>query len=294
MKTSVMIAGVCCLLALSFTLSECDEHINCTSIDSDLQNCIDEYRANPNNTDVVCEGNCRSVLEEYADDCLGTGAEGFKDALDEACNNGTTAINCETPTSELGQCIDDYRDNPGNGCGDCKSALEEYADDCLGTGAEAYRNALDEACNKRSNNNCETPTSELAQCIDDYTANPKNGCGDCRSTLEEYGDACPGGEGIKDALDETCNKRSNNNCETPTSELVQCIDDFTADPENVCGDCRSTLEEYGDACPGGEGIKDALNEACDFSEDGAGSTVEAAALSTILSALVLAMAAVFN
>ena len=83
MKTSVMIAGVCCLLALSFTLSECQDS-GCTSIDSDLQDCINEYRDNPDNTDVLC-GDCRSTLEEYADDCLGAGAEAYRNGLDAAC-----------------------------------------------------------------------------------------------------------------------------------------------------------------------------------------------------------------
>ena len=85
MKTSVMIAGVCCLLALSLTLSEC-QNATC-DINSDLQDCIDEFTADPEN---VC-GGCRSVLDEYADECLsGAAAEAYRDGLDAAC--GADAI----------------------------------------------------------------------------------------------------------------------------------------------------------------------------------------------------------
>ena len=147
MKTSVMISGVCCLLALSFTLSECDEHINCTSIDSDLQDCIDEFTDSRKNTDILCEGDCRSTLEDYADDCLGLLAESYKAALDEVCKIG--AVNCEDtgdPTSELGKCNDDFTADPENVCDDCRSALEEYADACLDAAAEGFKDRLDEAC----------------------------------------------------------------------------------------------------------------------------------------------------
>ena len=242
MKTSVMIAGVCCLLALSFTLSEC-QNATCTiNIDSDLQDCINDYADNPDNTDIVCADDCRSALEEYADDCLGTGAEHYKDALNEACNNG--AINCETPTSEVSRCLDEYKTDPEKLlCGDCMSVLEDFADACYGNESTGrFQDVLDEVCKKRLCRDARDPNSELHKCIDEYS---------------------------------------------------ESVDHENAD--SLCGDCRSALEEYADACLNeAAGIfKNGLDKPCK-NGPGAGSTVEAAALSTIISALVLAMVAVFN
>ena len=86
MKTSVMIAGVCCLLALSFTLSECA--VNCSDFgdpSTELGMCVAELGKGSSS---VCEGECRSQLEAYANECVNDpmAAENYKNTFDTLCS----------------------------------------------------------------------------------------------------------------------------------------------------------------------------------------------------------------
>ena len=79
-----MIAGVCCLLALSLTLSECQD-AGCLNLSSDLEDCIVGYQHGAEN-ETVCKDDCKFAPKKYADACLGAGAESFKDELDKLCS----------------------------------------------------------------------------------------------------------------------------------------------------------------------------------------------------------------
>ena len=85
MKTSVMIAGVCCLLALSFTLSECLECDDVTTPDTTLFMC---NTALASDRATACGEDCRQLLDKYAEICLMEGPlrDTYTTNVDNVCN----------------------------------------------------------------------------------------------------------------------------------------------------------------------------------------------------------------
>jgi hypothetical protein len=142
-------------LLLFFSLSSADICTDFGTPDSKLFKCNVELVQRSNS---ACEGNCRSVLEQYADDCLnGAAVQAFKDTIDSLCP-GTTPSNPATgPTSactaftdadsELFRCNVDLASTSQSACeGNCRSVLEQYADDCLPNGAQAFKDSITAVC----------------------------------------------------------------------------------------------------------------------------------------------------
>ena len=80
-------------LLLFFSLSSAD--IICTDIDSKVFQCDVELSQSLSS---ACEGDCRSVLEQFADDCLGNGAQAYKDAITALCGEGSSAAGIGSTT----------------------------------------------------------------------------------------------------------------------------------------------------------------------------------------------------
>ena len=80
---SLTFSGV--FLLLFFSLSSADICTDFTDTNSDLFRCNVELGQRSSS---ACEGNCRSVLEQYADDCLGAGAQTYKDSITAVCGDG--------------------------------------------------------------------------------------------------------------------------------------------------------------------------------------------------------------
>jgi hypothetical protein len=149
-------------LLLFFSLSSADICTDFTDTNSDLYRCNVELIQRSNS---ACEGNCRSVLEQYADDCLNaTGgraaAQAFKDSLDSVCPSTSPTNPATGPTSnnsactaitdadsELFRCNVDLASTSQSACeGNCRSVLEQYADDCLPNGAQAFKDSITAVC----------------------------------------------------------------------------------------------------------------------------------------------------
>ena len=79
-----------CLLVMTITMIESKREkkdVQCqdaTDVTSDLYDCLVEYAKGS------CTSDCKTLLEEYADDCLGSeaAAEAYKDTLDQVCGGG--------------------------------------------------------------------------------------------------------------------------------------------------------------------------------------------------------------
>ena len=81
----IVFSGVCLLFL--FTLSTADLCTDITDTNSELYRCNVELAQRSNS---ACEGDCRSTLEQYADDCLGAGAQTYKDSIDTLCDEDAT------------------------------------------------------------------------------------------------------------------------------------------------------------------------------------------------------------
>ena len=142
--------------------------------------------------------------------------------------------------------------------------------------------------------------SDLQDCIQDFAMSPTSICsGDCRDTLEQYVDECLSGvaaEQYLDTLDLVCRNIDEAFCNKttdPQSDLATCIANYASSPDSVCsGDCRDTLERYGDVCLTEEYL-DELDQACDDGSDATTATATASLASTV-TALVVALATAFN
>ena len=148
-------------LLLFFSLSSADICTDFSDTNSELFRCNVELGQRSNS---VCEGNCRSVLEQYADDCLSaiggaTAAQSFKDSIGSFCpstspTNSTNSV-CTAFTdanSELFRCNAGLASTSQSACeGNCRSVLEQYADDCLVNGAQAYKDIITAVCGEGSN-----------------------------------------------------------------------------------------------------------------------------------------------
>jgi hypothetical protein len=150
-------------LLLFFSLSSADICTDVSDTNSELFRCQMEFTQRSSS---VCEGNCRSVLEQYADDCISaiggaTAAQSFKDSIDSFCpstspTNPATSTNsvCTAFTdanSELFRCNAGLASTSQSACeGDCRSEQEQYADDCLGDSAQVYKDAITAVCGEGS------------------------------------------------------------------------------------------------------------------------------------------------
>ena len=75
---------VACLLAVVFTITECD--ITCTDFtdtSSQLYTCLIDFSADPSS---VCGENCEDILREYEEMCTATDV--YTTALNNVCSNG--------------------------------------------------------------------------------------------------------------------------------------------------------------------------------------------------------------
>ena len=131
MKTT-LIAGVC-LLALTITTTDTlSKKQDCTP-NLELQACLDGYNTN---SETVCTDDCRTALTEYYDDCVPLGADAFRTGYALLCENN---IGC-VQNLELQTCLDGCTTNSETACtDDCMTALTEYYDDCVSTGADAFK-----------------------------------------------------------------------------------------------------------------------------------------------------------
>ncbi|CAI7996933.1 hypothetical protein GBAR_LOCUS1999 [Geodia barretti] len=71
-------------LLLLFSLSNADVCTKFSDMNSELYQCNVELSQRSNS---ACEGNCRSVLEQYADDCLSGAAQAYKDSITAVCGD---------------------------------------------------------------------------------------------------------------------------------------------------------------------------------------------------------------
>ena len=137
MKTAV-IAGVCLLALTITTIDAVSKKQNCTP-NLDLLACIDGFDIN---SETVCTDDCRTALTEYYDDCVPAGADAFRTGYALLCEN----IGC-IPDLELKACLDGFTTNSETVCtDDCMTALTEYYDDCVSTGADAFKIAYALLC----------------------------------------------------------------------------------------------------------------------------------------------------
>ena len=104
---------------------------------------------------LACEENCRSLLDQYADACLLGGSNVFKTNVENFCNTDVdpslptsdVCIESVNPNSEISSCLLEYAQLSSTACDEkCRSELEDYADECLSTGADLYKNQLNDFC----------------------------------------------------------------------------------------------------------------------------------------------------
>ena len=74
-------------LLLFFSLSSADICTDVSDTNSELFRCQMEFTQRLSS---ACEGDCRSELEQYADDCLGDSAQAYKDAITAVCGEGSS------------------------------------------------------------------------------------------------------------------------------------------------------------------------------------------------------------
>jgi hypothetical protein len=163
----------------------------------------------------ICEGDCKTALDSYADECLGGTAQAFKDQIETFCS-GTTDPTCaeiNDDTSDLYQCTEALDDAPRTACGDsCKTALEAYADECLGGAADAYKDDLGTFCANVSSvcGDFLDEDTNLYKCNRYLTSRSESACdSSCKSDLVKYADECVTeavGDALKDSLNAYCDE----------------------------------------------------------------------------------------
>ena len=87
-------------LLLFFSLSSADNCTDFTDTNSELFRCNVELGQSSSS---ACEGNCRSVLEQYANDCLtaiggAAAAQAYKDRITALCGGGSSAAGIGSTT----------------------------------------------------------------------------------------------------------------------------------------------------------------------------------------------------
>ena len=90
MKTSLVIVGVGLLLLSVATADELERKqiIDCLYPNTDTLTCVRNIQRSPN---ALCSSECRSVLTEYYEDCIGdVGLETFKTEYDNLCGDAAT------------------------------------------------------------------------------------------------------------------------------------------------------------------------------------------------------------
>ena len=187
------------------------------------------------------------------------------------------------PNLDLLACIDGYNANSDTVCtDDCMTALTGYYNNCVPTGADAFRKGYALLC---ENIGC-VPNSDLLACIDGYTTNSETVCtDDCKTALTEYYDDCvsAGGDAFRTGYALLCG------C-TPNSELQACLDGYTTNSETVCtDDCKTALTEYYDDCvpSGGDAFRTGYALLCTIG--GSSATTVGATMFTTVSAVLVAV-----
>ena len=174
---------------------------------------------------------------QYIEECLGARGQAYKDAFSAACYSGSGAELTVEPTQSDSQVCRDAANSNSDvrmcvsslesvcRCS-CKSALEEYADECLGDNAQAYKDAQRSICESLDTEPTERPTaissrdicrlilnsnSKVYRCLTDYAFNPVSICSsNCRSVLEQYADEClpcDDSQAFKDTLATDCTQQ---------------------------------------------------------------------------------------
>ena len=249
---------------------------SCTQPDSDLLTCLDLYRQIGPNDDIaknrICS-DCRSGLEDYADRCLPTSdRESFKDQLSIQCGDKSNPCSID---SDRQACFNRFQklssgefDSDNSFCTDCRSDLEQYADNCLDkTFAQSANANLTAVCRNASgkSNPCSIDSDRQA-CLNRFQKlsssefdSDNSFCTDCRSDLERYADNCLDKTFAQSAnanLTAVCRNASgkSNPCSID-SDRQACLNRFQKlsssefDSDNsFCTDCRSDLERYADNC----------------------------------------------
>ena len=151
----IVFSGVCLLFL--FTLSTADLCTDFTDTTSDIFRCNAELVQRSNS---ACEGDCRTTLEQYADDCLmGAAAQTYKDSIETLCSSSPLPVPtnpASNPTctafgdssSQLFMCNVDLVQRSQMACSaDCRSAFDNYVDECLqGAAADTFRSPITTLC----------------------------------------------------------------------------------------------------------------------------------------------------
>ena len=88
---AAIVGGVC--LFFLFTVSTADICSDVTDQNSEVYQCTVKLAS------LACEGDCKSILEEYADDCLGDGAQAYKDTIETVCSTSKPTNPASSPSS---------------------------------------------------------------------------------------------------------------------------------------------------------------------------------------------------
>ena len=206
-----MIAGVC-LLALTFTITEALERKQdaneCFNLGTQALSCLNDLAAA--DLTPICNGNCRSILENYYDTCNPPARELFDQACDSVNNGGDGhSAGCDAPSNRVQSCLADLTGLADSVCnGSCQAILDDYYSDCdpSGTGREAYDTFCDPVTNGGDNNICGTaPSADILSCLSSSSSDPTSVCSSsCRSVLEDYFNECDPTGTATGTLDRVC------------------------------------------------------------------------------------------
>jgi hypothetical protein len=197
-------------LLLFFSLSSADICTNVSDTNSKVFQCNAEFSQR---SSTACEGNCRSELEQYADDCLGNGTQAYKDSITAVCGGNSICTDIGNTNSKVYRCNLELAERSSSACeGNCRSELEQYADDCLGNGTQAYKDSITAVCG--GNSICTdigNTNSKVYRCNLELAERSSSACeGNCRSEQEQYADDCLGDSAqvYKDAITAVCGEGS--------------------------------------------------------------------------------------
>ena len=122
-----------------------------------------------------------------------------------------------TPGNEVYNCFIAVSSSSQDACTpSCRDTLEEYADDCLVGGADAFKAALATLCGNNTNggdcSDAATPGNELYDCFSAYALQSDDACtASCLEVLGEYAEECTGGsqaaaDAYEEALERFCDE----------------------------------------------------------------------------------------
>ena len=148
-----------------------------------------------------------------------------------------------------------------------------------------------------------TPGNEVYNCFIAVSNVSQDACTtSCRDTLDDYADEClvGGADAFKAAVATLCDPGPDNNtctnAVTPGNEAYECFTAYGLQSDDACtASCLEVLGEYAEECTGGsQAAADAYEEALETFCGGDDAATVAATLGSIITALVVAIAAVLN